>query len=267
MRLGGGRRCEIAWYVPAALGSIRKPPHPSGGGGPTRGGVLSRPNSAGTSYRRRSRIGIAAAFAATAILALLLAACGGSDSDSEEASGTREVDVVTADFPPEQRLGETTLLRLGVRNESDEAIPALTITVSVAGEEGEGSTLPFGIRDPKPGLAQPDRPVWALAEHYPKLADSTEPGGAEGAARKTFTFGDLAAGETTEVVWKLSASRTGRYRLDYRIGAGGDVKVETATGAKPEGSFAVTITEEVPDVTVTDSGEVVEIEEPKDATK
>jgi hypothetical protein len=218
-----------------------------------------------TSHRRRSRIA-AAAILAAALLLLTLSACGGSDSDSEEPSGTREVDLVTAEFPPDQSLGETALLRLGVRNESDETIPMLTMTVAVGGREGEGSTLPFGIRDPQPGLAQPDRPVWVLAEHYPKLAGSDEPGGAEGAARKTFTFGDLPAGETTEAIWKLSATRTGRYQVDYRVGAGGDVKVETADGAVPEGSFSVAITEEVPDVTVNDRGEVVEIEEPKDPT-
>ncbi len=220
--------------------------------------------------RRRSRFGVAAAIAAIAAIAIaaaLLTGCGGSSSDSEEASGTRRVDVVTADFPPEQSLGQTTLLRLGVHNDSDESIPGLTVTISVAGKEGEGSTLPFGIRDPQPGLAQPDRPVWVLSEHYPKLAGSSEPGGAEGAALKTSTFGPLKAGATTEAVWKLSASRTGSFRLNYGIGSVEDVKLETAGGDKPRGSFAVTITEEVPDVTVTDNGEVVEIEKPKKSTK
>jgi hypothetical protein len=217
------------------------------------------------SHSRRSRIGLAVALLAMAVLALAISACGGSDSDSDEPSGTREVDL-TAKFPSDQALGQTSLLRLGVRNESDEQIPALTMTIAVAGREGEGSTLPFGVRDPQPGLAQPDRPVWVLAEHYPKLAGSEDPGGAEGAARKTFTFGDLEAGEETEAIWKLTASRTGRYQLAYRVGAGGDVKLETAGGEKPEGSLAVTITSEVPDVTVNDRGEVVEIEEPKDTT-
>lgn len=215
--------------------------------------------------RRRSRIGVAAASGAV-IAAVVLAGCGGS-SESEEPSGTREVKVVTAEFPTEQRLGQTSLMQLGVRNEGDRPIPGLTFTISIAGREGRDSTLPFAIRSPQPGLAQPDRPVWVLSEHYPKLAGSSKPGGAEGAALKTFTFGPVKPGATTEAVWKLSASRKGSYRLLYAVGATGEVELETATGAKPGGSFATTITPEVANVTVNDSGEVVEVEEPKGSTK
>jgi hypothetical protein len=209
-----------------------------------------------TIFRRRSRIGVAAA-SGVVIAAALLAGCG--SSESEEPSGTREVKVVTAEFPTEQRLGQTSLMQLGVRNEGDRPIPGLTFTISIAGREGRDSTLPFAIRDPQPGLSQPDRPVWVLSEHYPKLAGSSEPGGAEGAALKTFTFGPVEPGETTEAVWKLSASRKGSYRLLYAVGSTGDVKLETATGTRPGGSFATTITPEVANVTVNDSGEVVEV--------
>jgi len=197
---------------------------------------------------------------------VVLGGCGGS-SGSEEPSGTREVRVVTATFPSEQSLGQTSLMKLGVRNESDKEIPGLTFTVSIAGKEGEGATLPFAIRDPQPGLAQPDRPVWVLSRHYPKLAGSTEPGGAEGAALKTFTFGAVKPGGTTEAVWKLSATRKGSYRIDYAIGSTGEVKLETADGAKPGGSFGATISPEVQNVTVNGAGEVVEVKEPRNPNK
>ena len=201
----------------------------------------------------------------TLVLAIALSACGDTSSDSGETTGTYRVKVVTAEFPAEQRLGETTLMRLGIRNSGDKTIPALTVNVSVAGKEGQASTLPFGIRDPSPGLAQPDRPVWVLSEHYPKLAGSSEPGGAEIASRKTFAFGPLKAGATTEAVWKLSATRTGRYEILYQVGAGigGEARAETAGGNKPNGSFAVEITEATPEITVNDRGEVVEIDKPK----
>jgi multidrug efflux pump subunit AcrA (membrane-fusion protein) len=211
----------------------------------------------------RLRIGVAAAAIAGAAI---LAGCGGS-SDSDEPSGTREVRVVKADFPSDQSLGQTSLMRIGVRNESDDAVPGLTVTVSIAGKEGEGSTLPFAVRDPQPGLAQPDRPVWVLAEGYPKLVGSTAPGGAEGAALKTYTFGPLEAGETTDAVWKLSATRGGDYRVRYSIGSTGEVTVETPDGRKPGGTLPADISSEVPDVTVNDKGEVVELAEPKNATK
>jgi hypothetical protein len=204
--------------------------------------------------------------AAVALLSLSIGACGddsssSSSSDGEDAAGPFRVKVVKAEFPTKQRLGQTSLLEIGVRNSGRETIPSLTATVSIAGEQGEASSLPFGIRSPEPGLAQPDRPVWVLSEKYPKLADSDESAGAENASRKTFVFGPLKGGESTEAVWKLTASRTGTYKILYAIGAGlsGEAKTETAGGVEPGGSFAVRITEVAPETIVTDSGEVVEI--------
>lgn len=194
---------------------------------------------------------------------MALGACGGgeSSSGSPEASGTYDVKVVKAEFPADQQLGQTTLLRLGVRNSGDRTIPALIVSISIEGKEGEASELPFGIRDPQPGLAQPDRPVWVLSEHYPKLNGSSEPGGAETTSRKSFNLGVLKPGRTTEAVWKLSATRTGRFTIVYGIDAGltGEAKAETAGGVAPGGSFTATISAQVPDTTVTSSGEVVEV--------
>jgi hypothetical protein len=197
--------------------------------------------------------------------AIVLSGCGGSSSS--EPSGTRKVRITTASFPSEQSLGQTSLMKIGVRNESEDTIPALTYTVSIAGREGQGATIPFAIRDPQPGLAQPDRPVWVLAEHYPKLKGSTKPGGAEGAALKTYTFGPLKPGAEGETVWKLSAVRKGSYRVRYSIGSTGEVKLETQGGAKPAGSFAATISPDVQNVTVNGAGEVVEVKEPRNPNK
>lgn len=196
------------------------------------------------------------------MLALSVGACGGDDSasDANEPAGTYPLEVLSAEFPTEQKLGETTLMELGIRNTGEKTIPALTVNVSVGGEEGRGSTLPFAIRDPQPGLAQPDRPVWVLAEHYPKFAGSSEPGGAGTSNQKTFDFGALKAGATANLVWKLSAVRSGRHTLTYAIDAGlsGEAKAETNGGVKPGGSFAVQISSAPLDKEVTDSGEVVE---------
>jgi hypothetical protein len=206
---------------------------------------------------------VAAAGAAVAMVAGLTA-CGGNDesSSANEDAGTYPVEVVTAEFPAEQRLGETTLLRLGVRNTGQETVPALTVTISVGGEEGSNSALPFGYRDPQLGIAQPDRPIWVLSARYPKANGSAEPAGAETSNPKTFDFGPLKAGRTVEAIWKLNAVRTGSFRLFYEIGAGlsGTAKTETANGAQPGGTFTAQITEETPEVEVKDNGEVVEID-------
>lgn len=195
-------------------------------------------------------------------VAALLAACGGDDSSPEasEPSGTYDVAVTEASFPTEQDLGQTSLLKLGFRNEGEKAVPTLAVTVSIAGKEGEGSTLPFGIRDPTPGLAQADRPVWVLAATYPRLQGSSEPGGATTSNAKTFAFGPLEPGETTKAVWKLSAVRAGKYTLRYSVaaGLGGKAKAETRGGVAPGGTFVTEVTTELPDTEVTDSGKVVE---------
>jgi hypothetical protein len=168
--------------------------------------------------------------------------------------------VTDANFPTQQHLGQTYLLDLGVRNTGDKTIPALTVNVSIKGKEGKGSTLPFGIRDPQPELAQPDRPVWVLAAHYPKSTGSTANGGAETSNQKTFDFGPLKKGATANVVWKLSAVRAGSYTLVYAVEAGlnGGTKAETGGGAAPGGSFTVKISSAERNTEVTDSGEVVE---------
>jgi hypothetical protein len=220
---------------------------------------LERPGG-NRKVRRRFHVGTVAAVAAAA-LSLTLSACGGSESsaDSNEAPGAYPVKIVTAEFPAKQRLGETTLLRLGVRNTGHRPLPALTVTISVGGKEGRDSSLPFGYRDPQPGLAQPDRPVWALAADYPKANGSSERAGAETASPKTFDFGPLKPGATTEAVWKLSAVKAGSYRIFYEVGAGlsSEAKAETAAGTAAGGSFAAKIADVPPETVVTDSGEVV----------
>lgn len=194
-------------------------------------------------------------------LTLTIAACGGeSSSNADEAAGKYRVKVTESEFATSQQLGQTYLLKLGVRNMSDKTIPALTVNVSIKGKEGQGSTLPFAIHDPQPGLAQPDRPVWVLAEHYPKFAGSSAPGGAETSNQKTFDFGPLKRDASANVVWKLSAVRTGKYTLLYAIDAGlsGSAKAETGGGVAPGGSFVVEISSAERNTEVTDSGEVVE---------
>lgn len=214
-----------------------------------------------TPARRTRRQALAAAALAGA-LAVSVAACGSDESsDAGETAGTYPVKIVTAEFPTKQRLGETTLLHLGVRNSGRKALPTLTVTISVGGKEGRDSSLPFGYRDPQPGIAQPDRPVWALSAAYPQLNGSTERAGAETASPKTFVFGPLKPGATADAVWKVSAVKTGKWKVFYEVGAGlgGTAKAETAPGTEAGGSFVTEISEVPPDTEVKDNGEVVEV--------
>lgn len=206
--------------------------------------------------------------ALAAAVALSIAACGEeSSSDSNEPSGTFRVNVTRASFPTRQHLGQTSLMKLGIRNTGKKTVPALTVNVSIAGDEGQTSTLPFAIHDPQPELAQPDRPVWVLAAHYPKFAGSSSPGGAETSNQKTYDFGPLKPGKTADLVWKLSAVKSGHYDLLYAIdaGLGAQAKAKTGGGVKPGGSFSVQISPARLDKEVTSSGEVVDKKPPQSA--
>jgi hypothetical protein len=215
-------------------------------------------------HSRRTRLRVTATgFALVAVAALLLLdGCGESSSDANEPAGKYRVDVTGASFPAKQRLGQTSLLSLGVRNAGKRTVPTLTVTITIAGKAGANSSLPFGIHDPQPGLAQSDRPVWVLAQTYPRFAGSSKPGGASTSNRKTFNFGPLKPGQTAAAVWKLSAVRAGKYTLLYRVDAGlsGEAKAVTGDNDRaPGGSIVAEITRELPETEVTDSGEVVEI--------
>ena len=59
-------------------------------------------------------------------MAALLGACGGGDSSdcATKPSGTFHVKVTEAEFPSLQRLGQTSLLQLGIRNTGKRTVPA-----------------------------------------------------------------------------------------------------------------------------------------------
>jgi hypothetical protein len=197
-------------------------------------------------------------------LAALLAACGSSSSsDSNEKAGTYKVAVTDAGFPAKQFIGQTSLMRIDVKNIGDKTVPALTVTVDVEGEEGEEARIPFAIHDPQPGLAGPDRPVWVLAATYPRRANSSEPGGAETSNAKTYSFGPLDPGKSVEAVWKLSAVRAGKFTVGYEIdaGLGGEARAKTSSGVRPGGTFVADITTKLPDTEVNAAGEIVEIKQ------
>jgi hypothetical protein len=199
-------------------------------------------------------------------VAALLAACGGSSSSSDnEPTGTFHVKVTEASFPSKQALGQTSLLALGIRNTGKRTVPGLTVTFTIAGKRGVESSLPFGVSDQGTELAQPERPVWVLAQTYPRLHGSSEPGGASTSNRKTFAFGEVKPGQTVRAVWKLSAVRAGKYTVLYRIDAGlsGKARAKTTGGVNPGGSFKTEITEELPETEVNDNGEIVEVKEGK----
>ena len=229
-----------------------------------------------------------------------LVACGGGErQDAGEPEGEFPVAILDAEFPAKQRLAQTSDLLLTVRNDGDETIPDLAITINTrrqqeAGEvevtetidEGEESVTideeelteeeetiteeeetgpiangPFSVISEQVDLAIPSRPVWILEEGYPQLAGAGGSAGAEAAQTNTFAFGPLEPGDLLEIVWKLTPVQSGAYVIDYELAAGlqGKAVAVTDDGSIPEGEFVVQITARPPQTRVTDDGKVVPI--------
>jgi hypothetical protein len=202
-----------------------------------------------------------------ALLAAGTAGCGGGDErqDVDEPEGKFPVEVVSAKFPTEQRLAQTSDLRLEIQNSGDEAIPDLAVTINTGDETASG---PFSVRSDQPGLSDPNRPVWILEEGYPKLVtadvdeknlDDAPTAGAAAAQTNTFSFGSVPAGETKDIVWRVTPVEAGTYTVHYELAAGLGGKAEAVTndGSPVEGEFVVTITDKPPKARVDDSGQVV----------
>lgn len=196
------------------------------------------------------------AFAAAAVIA----ACGGNgevgDQFANEAPGDYPVEVLRAEFEPRQFVARTYDLRIAVRNTGDEPVPAMVATIDLPRRD---STLAFAIRDPQPGLAQPQRPVWVMESGYPKLAGTAGRGGAATANRRTFNFRELPSGETANMVWRVTAVEPGNYGLTYQIdaGLGTDSTAVDAAGEIPKGLLPVSITDRAVLTKVDKQGNVV----------
>lgn len=219
----------------------------------------------------------------------LLACGGGERQDVDEPEGDFPVSIVSAEFPAKQRLAETSELTLSVRNDGDETIPDLAITINTHRQEdaaqaeettstGDETTAEddeptsdeqvapiadgsFSVLSEQSGLAIPSRPVWILEANYPKLAGEIAPAGAQAAQTNTYAFGELEPGETIDIVWRVTPVQGGDFTVDYRLAAGlqGKAVAVTDDGSVPEGEFVVRISTVPPQTRVTADGKVVPI--------
>jgi hypothetical protein len=227
---------------------------------------------AGKQRLRGAKAQIAAGMAALA-LTWGLSACGGGEDpqDANEPSGSFQVEVAKAKFPERQLLVDTSDLQLEINNVGDQAIPDLAVTIyttpnpSPAGTpKADGS---FQVQLDEPDLADPNRPVWILENGYPKLITpglsrkdlpSAPSAGGEAAQTDTFQFGEVAAGEAKDIVWRVTPVRTGTYTAHYEVAAGlyGKAKAVAADGGAVTGKFVVTIKSKPPSTCVKGTSQV-----------
>lgn len=200
-------------------------------------------------------------------LTLGLAACGGgadARQDADEPHAKFPVQVTASKFPTEQRLAETSDLVLGVKNTGDEEIPELAFTITTDNGQGAAPVADgsFSIRLDDNSLANPNRPVWILESKYPRPVGEPPPAGLGPGFRaqtNTFAFGPLPAGESRDIVWRVTPVMPGTYTLRYQVEAGlnGNAVAVTADGGEVKGEFVVTISDKPPKATVDNAGNVV----------
>jgi len=188
--------------------------------------------------------GLARAAALTSLVALASGCGGGGEpQDANEPSGEFPLEIISTSFPKSQGLGQTSSLRIKVRNPGPQTAPSVAMTI-----DGLATKIA------NPAAADPSRPVWVLNQ---------APQGADTALVGTWAFGPLAAGAERTFTWQVTATRAGTHTLHYRVGAGLDGKAVAVAsgggGGKLDGAVTVRVTR-LPRDTVVDreTGDVVE---------
>jgi len=175
--------------------------------------------------------------------------CGGGErQDANEKAATYDVSVNAA-FPTQQRLATQEEMKITVRNDGQQTIPIVSVTLGETGPGGIEKALTQ--RSQQAGLADPEKPIW-IVDEGPKGGDTSYVG--------TWALGALAAGKSRTFTWKLTAVIPGQHTVKYTVNAGlnGKAKAQLAGGGAPSGSFDVDVSDKPDQSTVDpDTGEVV----------
>jgi hypothetical protein len=204
------------------------------------------------SRRRRALAGLL-------VVAGGLGACGGGERhDAGEPVGNFKVAVVKASFPNQQKLAKQSSLVITIRNTGSKAVPNLAVTV-------DG----FATRQNTPGLADPERPTFAVDGRPAEVGGLPEsqdevPNACVTAYVDTWACGELAPGKERTFRWTVTAVKAGPYRITYALAGGldGKAKAVDSAGQRPTGVFSGTISHKAPEVRVAGDGKTVVDEQP-----
>jgi hypothetical protein len=177
------------------------------------------------------------------LLAAGVVGCGGGErQDANEEEASYEVAVVDASFPARQRLAEESELAITVRNDADETIPDIAMTL-------EG----LSRRSDHPNLQDPARPVFVINGEDAEIGGYKEtklaaPEGGPTSLVDTWALGDLEPGAEKTFRWRLTAVEAGPFELTYAVaaGLGGKAKAVGPGDARPRGSLKGTIVSKAP---------------------
>jgi hypothetical protein len=146
-------------------------------------------------------------------------------------------------------MAQAARLRIDVRNDDEQTLPNVAVTVETKPSGGSGAApVAFATADRDPELADTNKPVW--------IVDSG-PKGSTTAFTNTWALGRLAPNRETTFEWRLTAVRAGTYTITYRVAPGLDGRAKAANGSRVTGSFKVTISDAPVPARVDGNGKVV----------
>ncbi len=182
--------------------------------------------------------------------------CGGESQDENERAGDFPVEVVSASFPERQRLGQSSEMRLTVRNAGDATIP--NIGVSLKG---------FSFRSEQPGVADAGRPVFAVDGEPVRIGTFPEekvaaPRGCDTAYVETWACGRLRPADEKTFRWRVTAVRAGDFDVRWTVNAGLDGRAKAVLSPgdddeRPRGRFTGRVEQAPAQARLSDDGKTV----------
>ena len=217
-------------------------------------------------YRRRASG--AYAVACTLVIAVAASGCGGttakgSRQDLDEPKGEFPVSVEEAAFPLQQKLAQSSMMRVVVRNAGDKRVPNIAVTVQCE-NSAEGQNGSFDRQIGAAQASDKNRPNFVVdripGAERPASRQELDPLERSSAYVNTYTLGPLAENRTATFEWRVTAVRAGSFRLCYRVSAGldGRAKATAAPGSLPlKQEWKGNITNKAPRTGVADDGKTV----------
>jgi hypothetical protein len=201
-----------------------------------------------------------------------LGACGGQRLDANEPRASFTVDIPTQSFPSSQAMSQHSHLVLAVRNDSNQTIPNVAVTIcnvtcKFPAPNGEGTSVqPFASSLTQSTVANPSRQVWII-DRPPGPCTGRQgyscAGGSFGGAvtydANTWAAGPLKPGHVAKFDWALTAVKPGHWTVAWEVSAGlsGKAKAVLQNGSLPQGTFPVTITSKPGQSYVDNNGQIV----------
>ena len=141
-------------------------------------------------------------------------------------AGTYRVKVTSASFPPRQFVGQTSLMKIDVRNTGKKTVPALTVTVNIEGKEGEAARIPFAVHDPA-GRASPTATARSGSSPRPTPAwPAPRPRAAPRPPRPDLSLRCAQAGQDGRSDLEAERGAPRQIHVAYEVDAGLDAETE-----------------------------------------